>query len=131
MKFARSLAVLSASIGLAAVVAAPTSARTYAQARAICPDNSLCLFEHQNWDGKWVSSRSAIDDLGSFGFNDKATSYLNDSGSRFCMYQHTNTGWHSVGWRLTASAWGYSTNVGARYNDQISSVKRADDPLPC
>jgi hypothetical protein len=131
MKLVRSISALIAMLGVAAVIAAPASARSVAQARAICPDNSLCVFEHEGFNGKWVSSRSAINDLGYFGFNDKTTSWLNDSGSKFCMYQHTNTGWHSVGWRLTAAAWSYNTNVGARYNDQISSVKRSDDPLPC
>jgi hypothetical protein len=131
MKFARSICALIVALGLVAVIAAPASARSWAEAEALCPDNSLCVFEHEGFNGKWVSSRSAINDLGYFGFNDKTTSWFNDSGSRFCMYQNTNTGWHSVGWRLTAAARSSNTNVGARYNDQISSVKRADDPLPC
>jgi hypothetical protein len=131
LKLARLTSALVATLAAVAVIAAPASARSLTQARATCPDNSLCVFEHANWDGKWVSSRSRINNLEYFGFNDKTTSYLNDSRSRFCMYEHKNTGFTSLGFRITVNPWAYSTNVGPRYNDQITSVLRSDDPFRC
>jgi len=131
LKLVRLIAVLVATIAAATVVASPASARTRAEARAVCPDNSLCVFEHDYWNGKWVSSRSRINNLEFFGFNDKTTSYLNDSGSRFCLYEHKITGFTSLGFRITVNPWASTTNVGPRYNDQITSILRSDDPFQC
>jgi Peptidase inhibitor family I36 len=95
------------------------SARTPEEAFAICPDGTICLFEHANYDGKYVSFRYGSWNLEEFNFNDRISSFVNDSSKEFCMHEHRGyTGHH-----FWTSGWGTSWFVGWGWNDWVSSVR--------
>jgi Peptidase inhibitor family I36 len=117
----------AAAIAAAWVATAPdASARTLAQARAICPDGAMCLFDGFNWDGKYVAARYGISDLNDFEFNDRASSYLNDSSSQdFCLSENTDSIWHGLGARLTIVHGHHSMNMSPTgWSNRVSSIQR-------
>jgi hypothetical protein len=122
----RTIAVIATLCAVAASLSltSSASARTLAQARAICPDGALCLFEAANWDGKYVAARWGIHQLTRFGFNDKASSFVNDSPNAHCMLEHEiNLPWSNGGQWIWTSGWGYSSFVDWEWNDRISAMK--------
>jgi hypothetical protein len=128
MRLPRVVAVLAATacVAIASMAIVSTaSARTLAQARAVCPDGSICLFEAADWNGKWVSSRYAINRLTQFGFNDVTSSFVNDSPEAFCMLEaEINLPWSNGGAWIWSSGWGSTNFVGWDWNDRISAVKK-------
>jgi hypothetical protein len=116
------LAVLGA---FAALSAPQTSARTLAQARAVCPDGAVCLFKHVRWNGKHIAFRSGIADFRRFGFNDVASSLVNDGGERACLYEHVDF-WYPnpLGRAFTVDPWEYQPSLhgGLSFGDIASSA---------
>jgi hypothetical protein len=105
--------------------ASSAPARTLSQARDVCPDGALCLFEHANYDGKYVAARWGINRLSDFGFNDRASSFVNDSANAHCMLEHEIAlPWSNGGSWIWTSGWGYSAFVGWAWNDRISAMKK-------
>jgi hypothetical protein len=122
----RRLVLAAVCIAAASMAIASTaSARTLAQARDICPDGAMCLFEHANWDGKYVAARYGISHLSDFGFNDRASSYVNDATRTFCLYEHDTGQFQHGGAHLRVTRGGYTWYTGAAWNDRISSIQRS------
>ncbi|NHC16335.1 peptidase inhibitor family I36 protein [Motilibacter deserti] len=47
-----------------------------------CPNNYVCLFEDPSWGGRivrWYVANTAISDLGIYTFNDRMSSWVNNS----------------------------------------------------
>jgi Peptidase inhibitor family I36 len=120
------MAAVAAIAATLAVSAPSASARTLAQARAICPDGAVCLFDGFNWDGKYVAARYGISDLNDFEFNDRASSYLNDSSSQdFCLSENSDSIWHSLGARISVVHGHHSMNMSPTgWSNRVSSIQR-------
>jgi hypothetical protein len=83
------LAVLAA-VALSVTLASSASARTFSRALQMCPNGKICLFEHRNYDGDMVAFNGHIRYLDQYNFEDRASSYINDSGHAFCLYETGN-----------------------------------------
>jgi hypothetical protein len=116
------VAVLAA-VALFATLASAASARTFSRAVQMCPNGKICLFEHRNYNGDMVAFDGHIRFLDQYNFEDRASSYINDSGHAFCLFETGNltddrtyvpsarhAGWYDP--RLSLSGW----------NDRISSL---------
>lgn len=60
-----------------------------------CPSNSFCLFQDVNYGGQRVVFNRigyAYCNLGDFGFNNKASSMINNTGRRVVLHQYVNCG---------------------------------------
>ncbi|MFI2209258.1 peptidase inhibitor family I36 protein [Streptomyces sp. NPDC020141] len=100
---------------LAMTVATPASAAP-ADWRD-CPANSVCVWDHSNYEGAFLAGGVNVSNVGGT-MNDRTTSLWNRSGSRICFYQHSNYG----GEVLAIVAPGESRpNIGAHANDRVSS----------
>jgi hypothetical protein len=121
----RLLLVLGLLTAVAAAAAPKASARTLAQARAVCPDGAVCLFKDVRWNGKYIAFRSGIADFRRFGFNDMASSVFNDSGERACLYENVDF-WYPnpLGRAYQVDPWEYTSSLhgGLRFGDIASSA---------
>jgi Peptidase inhibitor family I36 len=110
-----------AAIALAAALTSSASARTFAQAQKMCKNGSVCLFEHRNFDGKMVTLTNDAPYLDQLRFEDKASSYINDSDTARCMYETGNyDGQRFYVPSKGHGAW-YDTSLGY-WTDRISAV---------
>lgn len=124
----RRLVLAAACVAAASLFIPPTSsARTLAEARAVCPDGKICLFEHARWEGdKRVAARHGISYLSDFGFNDLASSYVSDARDRtFCLFEDESGLFESGGASIEVGP-GDSDPFLTRggWNDRISSIHR-------
>lgn len=89
-----------------------------------CPYTWTCLYEHANYNGRRLqfSACGYIQDLGAYGFRDKATSWHNNQtrGTRSWVYNWTGS------WTLLWTEGGapsMSPNVGPGNNDKADGIK--------
>ena len=114
--------------------ASPASARTYAQAASICLDGAVCLFQHVNFDGSHIAFRHGINDFRGFGFNDTASSYLNDGSSTFCLYENVDYAWFNPlgrSYRIRPSTYETSLHDNSNFGDLASSGWRISSWQSC
>ncbi len=113
--------------GLAAMVIAITGAvatsgaiAPQAQAQSACA-GKLCVYEHNNYGGRYVAYATGSSDMSRFGpyFNDMTSSIRNNTGSRWCAYAHANY----VALLLYVQPWSSYPSIGSA-NDRISSIRR-------
>ncbi|MDG4758649.1 peptidase inhibitor family I36 protein [Micromonospora sp. WMMD710] len=69
--------------GAALAVASPAAAATPA-----CEANTICLWEHKNWEGQKVSLPRCTPSLG--GFDNKASSFYNNTGLYLRLYENND-----------------------------------------
>lgn len=114
----RAAAILFVGLLVSVGLASPASADD-----SRCPANSFCLFQNVDYGGiRVVFNRTgyAYCNLGDFGFNNKASSMINNTGRRVVLQQYVNCGGgmtygaepHSVD----------STFVNNDFNDRASVV---------
>ena len=107
-------AAVAATAGSIAVTAGPASAAGY------CPDNVVCLFEHANWEGNAMIITKNEWDLGSFGWNDRMSSFSNHTGRGWCVYEHDSMQGSQILYMAPNTASWY---VGDAANDKASSMQ--------
>ena len=76
-------------------------------------------------NGKHIAFRSGIADFRRFGFNDVASSLVNDGGERACLYENVDF-WYPnpLGRAFTVDPWEYQSGLhgGLRFGDIASSA---------
>jgi hypothetical protein len=129
MGIAKLLAAVSIGVAMAGTATGVASADTP------CPANSVCFYEHQNYDGKMLvipagTSYGELRDLpcdgcrsskhsGSNGtWGDMMSSWRNNSNTNYCWYWDTNF----AGYVERMPINGYSAYVGKNSNDQATGV---------
>jgi hypothetical protein len=90
--------------------------------------NRFIVFEHVNFKGSFVCYAVGSKDMSRYGpsFNDKTSSFWNDTGSQWCAYEHKN-----YGGRAGIAQPYRGGNVIASMNDKISSIRKAPKPNRC
>ena len=110
------LAVLST---LSMTIASPAQAQD--QVQVACPANRICLYEHVNFGGRVAIYQVGSRDMSRFGprFNNMTSSIINNTGSRWCAYDHANY----RGQFLVITPWQRLPSLPG-WNDRISSLRR-------
>jgi hypothetical protein len=117
MKIRRS--VIGVIATAACAVAAPAAASA-----ATCDRGEVCLYPHLDLGGNpvdWVGSRTDIVHLSARGFRDQATSWLNRSSYRWCVYDVIGSQ-HILLWVMPPGT--YDDYVGAARNDRADYARR-------
>jgi Peptidase inhibitor family I36 len=125
------IATVLAAAMLAMTLTSTASARTFTQARNLCPNGQICFFEHSNYNGEWVGFRGHIRYLDQYNFEDRMSSYLNDSGNAFCLFETGNfddSRYYvpSAGHPNAATRY-----IGPEWNDTVSSLDDMDWGMRC
>ncbi|MFD9334160.1 peptidase inhibitor family I36 protein [Streptomyces sp. NPDC060028] len=87
-----------------------------------CSYGWTCLYEHANYDGRRLTwSDCNFENLATWGFNDKATSWHNNqtNGTITTVYNWTGSYWEQL-WASTAPS--ASSNVGSWANDRADGL---------
>lgn len=88
-----------------------------------CPHGFLCLWERKNYEGHMFKTRGGgCDNLGAYGFNNKASSWNNKHHRNYHFYGKRNC----KGGKLTAPGGARSPNMG-NWNDRTTSICRGPD----
>lgn len=118
-------AVLVASLNVIAAQSAPAQPTSVNvdQGRGVgaCPSNRFCLYAnygYNNTSGLILKTDESIRNLGNYGFNDRASSIVNNTNSVVQVYWDYDFG----GEWLTYYP-GDRGDVPSRWNDVISSVR--------
>ena len=92
-----------------------------AQAQPSACANKLCLFEHNYERGRYVAYATGSDDMSRYGpyFNDMTSSVHNNTGSRWCLWEHAGR----KGRVITVGPWASIPGLGYPWNDSISSAR--------
>ena len=123
------VAVLAAAT-LAGGLASTASARTLDQARYLCPNGQICLFEHNDYNGEWVAFRGYIRYLDQYNFEDRASSYVNDSGIAYCLYETGN--FNGVRYYVpSAGHAGWARPSLGSWGDRVSSLSEMTWGMRC
>ncbi|WP_242895166.1 peptidase inhibitor family I36 protein [Actinomadura litoris] len=116
MKLKRTLTVGAVAAACAAGTTVGTTGIANADWRD-CPNGSVCVWEHSNYNGRFLSGGTTVGNVGS-AINDKTTSLWNRTGTVVCFFEHTNSGGRAV---YVTGPGDSSANVGNSANDKISS----------
>ena len=84
---------------------------------------AIALFQHDHFQGRMLVLYASNSHLPSLDFNDQITSFI-ITGGRWTLYQHSSYGGRSATFGLGQ----YPTAPSSVGNDQISSVKRLENP---
>ncbi|MBD0675163.1 peptidase inhibitor family I36 protein [Streptomyces sp. CBMA156] len=128
---AAGVAALAAGLLTAPAYAAPTvqaenrAADTYltsGQGKTACPSGRLCLYKDINYNGGGSAAilvtRAKVTSLGSYQFNDEASSYFNNTSLSAVLYENDGL----RGGQLSIRSQG-SGNLGSSWNDKVSSLQ--------
>ncbi|MCX4545561.1 peptidase inhibitor family I36 protein [Streptomyces sp. NBC_01565] len=88
-----------------------------------CGYGWTCLYEHSNFDGRRLTwSDCNFEDLGNWGFNDRATSWHNNQtqGTKTWVYNWAGDSWQLL-WESTAPS--SSSNVDGWANDRADGIR--------
>jgi hypothetical protein len=121
----RRLTVLAAVLAAGALfmtLASTASARTFTQARSLCPNGEICFFEHTNYNGEWVHFRGHIRYLDQYNFEDRMSSYVNDSGLAYCLYETGNFDDSRYYVPSAGHPNSATRRIGPPWNDTLSSL---------
>lgn len=84
-----------------------------------CPSGWACIYQHSNFGGRQLSFKDGgCQNLGNYGFNDKASSLKNRTGYRIRLYKDSNC----RGSTRTFDA-GESTRSFGGFGDEASSIR--------
>ncbi|MFD8717786.1 peptidase inhibitor family I36 protein [Streptomyces sp. NPDC059629] len=127
-RFAMALGIAVAATGLMATGAqAEAKADTrviHGAGAAACPSHYFCLYEHIDYNGsgsgRIVLTQSSVPDLRLYGFNDVASSVINNTADFVVVYK--NVHYKGLQRAFTPSQRAGSL-VGTGLNDGISSVR--------
>lgn len=121
--------LVAASFVMVDLTIMPTSLRPASAQKSRCPSNRLCLFEHADFIGRYYSFRIGSRNfalLGDGSFNDQASSVYNNTPHSWCLAKHAR---YIAPMRIDPNT---SINyIGDDFNDQISSVTRAEPDGVC
>ncbi|HEU0089439.1 MAG TPA: peptidase inhibitor family I36 protein [Pseudonocardiaceae bacterium] len=108
---------LQKPVGVPHATGGPSQAASGARA---CPSGWLCLYEHANFQGRMLKFRDDYwQQLSSYGFNDKTSSWKNRLNRNACLSKH----WPAAGApKLRLEAGACSARMGD-WNDEASGVK--------
>jgi hypothetical protein len=81
---------------------------------------SLILFEHENFDGNSITLENDTPNLSDLGWNDQTSSVKILSGE---WQLWSNADFNGVALQLTSGDYPKLSDIDARFNDVISSVK--------
>jgi hypothetical protein len=128
------VAAVASAVGALAVASAPAYASSAPAVAATstqavpnatingCPSGFYCFYQDANFGGRRVQFQSCgTQNLTDFGFNDEASSWVNNTNSSWDVFKDINRGggrlWHSP-------PNSRSSFVGSAANDQASSFTR-------
>ncbi len=95
MKGPRKLLISGLAIGLAALVVPVVGISAAQAAMSDCPANKVCLWMDIEFRGNLFipnGGGTAFPNFGTKSFNDIASSVRNNSGAKWCIYEHVNYG---------------------------------------
>lgn len=128
---AAGVAALASGLLMVPAHAAPTvrsqdrAADTYltsGQGKNACPTGRFCLYENAGYNSggsaQILVTRSNVSSLGGYGFNDKASSYFNNTSRAAVLHENVDYG----GGQLSIRSQG-SGNLTGSWNDKVSSLK--------
>ncbi|MFF6981373.1 peptidase inhibitor family I36 protein [Streptomyces sp. NPDC008343] len=86
-----------------------------------CPDGYLCVYRDigHGGGGFAVNGGRALNDFRGIDFNDHMSSWINETGSRYCWYEHINYN----GTRFGMTAGDHSHAVNPENNDVASALE--------
>ncbi|MFG2918266.1 peptidase inhibitor family I36 protein [Kitasatospora sp. NPDC048298] len=130
-RLAAGVAALATGLLLVPAHAAPTvrsqdrAADTYltsGQGRSGCPTGRFCLYENDGYNAggsaQILVTRSSVSSLGTYGFNDKASSYYDNTSQPVVLHENADYG----GGQLSIRSQG-SGNLAGSWNDKVSSLR--------
>jgi hypothetical protein len=125
------IAALLAATALAMTLTSTASARSFTKARSLCPNGQICFFEHSNYNGEWVAFRGHIRYLDQYNFEDRMSSYINDSGIAFCLFETGN--FDDSRYYVPSAGHPNSATrfIGREWNDSVSSLDDMDWGMRC
>ncbi|MFF5072217.1 peptidase inhibitor family I36 protein [Micromonospora olivasterospora] len=92
----RTFLATALTVGLAGLLAPLVSPSPASAAWSSCPASEFCIFDNINFGGAYL--RPALNTPSQWGnftnanFNDRASSAVNKSGYRWCLYEHAYKG---------------------------------------
>ncbi|MEO3775891.1 peptidase inhibitor family I36 protein [Micromonospora sp. B11E3] len=96
MKRMRTLLATALTVGLAGLLAPLVSPSPASAAWSDCPSGQFCIFDNIYFGGAyftpWWSSPSQLNNFSYANFNDRASSAVNKTGYRWCLYEHAYKG---------------------------------------
>jgi hypothetical protein len=123
-RFTAALAATAAALVSALPLAAPAAAQQdvvpIPEGQTHCPDGYVCLFRDYEFQGGGyaVAAPGELPWFGDIGFNDRMSSWANDSGITYCWYFDA---YYSGEEHVMYD--GYRVNVLPRENDHASSLR--------
>jgi hypothetical protein len=122
-------AIFALVVGLCAV-ASPVGERAAFAAASDCPSGWVCVWEHVDFRGrmlKWSQPGGWINLGGALGFNDKLSSWCNNTGRDAQLSFHTNGGGRKTCLQNNTCA----SRVSSDWNDEASSIRITNSGRAC
>ena len=106
---------MAAAVVGGSLVAAPAASA----APGDCPDNYVCIFQHANYEGRWIGNLVGHDrpNVGDY-MNDRTTSIINNTNDWIIFFDRANYGGASEAVRDRSQV------PSVRMNDRISSWRK-------